>query len=161
MADKDSDNERRGPIVKTGPTRGEERSRNQDGRWREKRSDAGKPRESKRDDKGKKGCFLTTAACEHRGLPDDCFELSTMRDFRDRVLLETPAGQAMVRHYYEVAPRLVPLMHDRQTADWAWSQIQETVRHLSEQQHEAAIESYRQLVEVMMRKAGLPVVPRI
>lgn len=29
-----------GPIVKTGPTSGENRSRNQDGKWRGKRSDA-------------------------------------------------------------------------------------------------------------------------
>lgn len=36
-----------GPIVKTGPTSGENRSRNQDGQWRAKRSDAGKPRDKK------------------------------------------------------------------------------------------------------------------
>lgn len=33
--------ETHGPIVKTGPTAGENRSRNQDGTWRKKRSDAG------------------------------------------------------------------------------------------------------------------------
>jgi|GEM_PF-1333527 len=33
-----------GPIVKTGPTAGQNRSRNQNGRWRAKRSDAGKKR---------------------------------------------------------------------------------------------------------------------
>lgn len=33
-----------GPIVKTGPTRGQNRSRNKDGTWRKKRSDAGKRR---------------------------------------------------------------------------------------------------------------------
>lgn len=33
-----------GPIVKTGPTAGQNRSRNKDGRWRAKRSDAGKKR---------------------------------------------------------------------------------------------------------------------
>lgn len=30
-----------GPVVKTGPTAGENRSRNNDGRWHGKRSDAG------------------------------------------------------------------------------------------------------------------------
>lgn len=34
----------KGPIVKTGPTAGENRSRNQDGRWHAKRSDAGSKR---------------------------------------------------------------------------------------------------------------------
>ena len=33
-----------GPVVKTGPTAGQNRSRNSDGTWRPKRSDAGKPR---------------------------------------------------------------------------------------------------------------------
>ena len=30
-----------GPVVKTGPTAGQNRSRNKDGTWRKKRSDAG------------------------------------------------------------------------------------------------------------------------
>lgn len=33
-----------GPLVKTGPTAGQVRSRNKNGRWRAKRSDAGIPR---------------------------------------------------------------------------------------------------------------------
>lgn len=33
-----------GPVVKTGPTAGQNRSRNKDGTWRKKRSDAGKTR---------------------------------------------------------------------------------------------------------------------
>lgn len=35
----------KGPIVKTGPTAGKNRSKNADGRWRKKRSDAGKKRD--------------------------------------------------------------------------------------------------------------------
>jgi hypothetical protein len=35
-----------GPVVKTGPTAGKNRSRNKDGRWRKKRSDAGQPRKA-------------------------------------------------------------------------------------------------------------------
>ena len=45
-----------GPIVKTGPTAGEVRSKNQDGQWRAKRSDAGKPRGEK--GTSKLGSFL-------------------------------------------------------------------------------------------------------
>ena len=33
-----------GPVVKTGPTAGQNRSRNKNGQWRRKRSDAGKSR---------------------------------------------------------------------------------------------------------------------
>lgn len=34
----------KGPIVKTGPTAGQNRSRNADGQWRKKRSDTGTTR---------------------------------------------------------------------------------------------------------------------
>lgn len=34
----------KGPIVKSGPTKGEVRSRNQDGQWRKKRDDTGTTR---------------------------------------------------------------------------------------------------------------------
>ena len=35
-----------GPIVKTGPTAGQVRSRNNNGQWRAKRGDAGIPRKA-------------------------------------------------------------------------------------------------------------------
>ena len=35
-----------GPVVKTGPTAGQNRSRNDNGCWRAKRSDAGKSRKT-------------------------------------------------------------------------------------------------------------------
>ncbi|MEQ1093370.1 hypothetical protein [Acinetobacter johnsonii] len=34
----------KGPVVKTGPTAGQNRTRNDNGEWRKKRSDARKPR---------------------------------------------------------------------------------------------------------------------
>ena len=43
-----SPNKTGGPVVKTGPTAGNNRSRNSNGRWREKRSDAGKQRTPKK-----------------------------------------------------------------------------------------------------------------
>lgn len=42
---KKSPKETNGPVVKTGPTAGNNRSRNDDGTWRAKRSDAGKKRD--------------------------------------------------------------------------------------------------------------------
>lgn len=41
---KENKDGKKGPAVKTGPTAGKTRSRNDDGSWRKKRSDAGKPR---------------------------------------------------------------------------------------------------------------------
>lgn len=42
---KKSPRETCGPVVKTGPTAGQNRSRNKTGEWRAQRSDAGKKRD--------------------------------------------------------------------------------------------------------------------
>ncbi|MCI8455031.1 MAG: hypothetical protein HFE84_10525 [Lachnospiraceae bacterium] len=52
-------------------------------------------------------CFLTTAVCEFENKPDDCSELTTLRRFRDQYMMKTPAGRALVRQYYDIAPKLV------------------------------------------------------
>ncbi|HEU0017058.1 MAG TPA: CFI-box-CTERM domain-containing protein [Methyloceanibacter sp.] len=54
-----------------------------------------------------KGCFLTTACCEVLGLPDDCFELRTLRRYRDETLAAMPGGNAAVAAYYRVAPSIL------------------------------------------------------
>ncbi len=52
------------------------------------------------------GCFVTTAVCDVIGLPDDCFELTQLRRFRDRWLFEQPGGSADIAHYYASAPAI-------------------------------------------------------
>lgn len=50
------------------------------------------------------GCFLTTATCGWLGLPDDCWELETLRGFRDTWMQQTPE---LVAAYYATAPAVV------------------------------------------------------
>lgn len=52
-------------------------------------------------------CFITTACCETLGLDDDCFELRTLRRYRDEVLAKQPGGVALIRTYYVLAPRIL------------------------------------------------------
>ncbi|NVE94806.1 CFI-box-CTERM domain-containing protein [Altererythrobacter lutimaris] len=52
------------------------------------------------------GCFLTTAAVEMLGLPDDCWELEQLRNFRDGWLLKQPGGSEQVSEYYSRAPNI-------------------------------------------------------
>jgi hypothetical protein len=58
-------------------------------------------------------CFLTTACCGMVGLSDDCFELTMLRRFRDRVMLRTAAGRRDVERYYECAPAILAAMRAR------------------------------------------------
>lgn len=52
-------------------------------------------------------CFLTTACVRYYGLRDDCYELETLRHFRDTYLMKTNLGKSAVKTYYEIAPALV------------------------------------------------------
>lgn len=52
-------------------------------------------------------CFLTSACVEARGFADDCYELQTLRAFRDGYMKALPEGAAEIREYYRVAPRIV------------------------------------------------------
>ena len=56
---------------------------------------------------GNSGCFLTSACVGAKGKPDDCYELQTLRSFRDTYMQKTAEGRAAVEAYYEIAPHIV------------------------------------------------------
>ena len=53
------------------------------------------------------GCFITTACCEALGLDDDCFELRTLRRYRDQVLAARRGGRSEIAAYYKLAPLIL------------------------------------------------------
>ncbi len=59
------------------------------------------------------GCYITTAVCETFGLPDDCYTLQTLRQFRDDFLIRSNVGRAFVAEYYASAPALVEKIRSR------------------------------------------------
>ncbi len=68
----------------------------------------------------KEGCFLTTATVGAIGLADDCWELQTLRRFRDKILKPTQDGRKLVETYYEIAPRIVDNINARPDAEKIW-----------------------------------------
>lgn len=62
-------------------------------------------------------CFLTTAAVEWKGLPDNCFELETLRDFRDHYLLTFENGKNDVEDYYQISPKIISKIQSLPTKD--------------------------------------------
>jgi hypothetical protein len=52
-------------------------------------------------------CFLTTACVHYLALADDCFELSSLRRFRDNSLLRMSGGPEDIALYYKHAPQIV------------------------------------------------------
>ncbi len=55
----------------------------------------------------KKFCYITTAVCRCFGKPDDCYELTLLREFRDGYLAGRPGGEKLIEEYYDVAPSIV------------------------------------------------------
>jgi hypothetical protein len=69
-------------------------------------------------------CYLTTACCEHLGRPDACWELQTLRWYRDRILAMQADGTEALATYYRVAPAILaalPACGIRRT--WALARI--------------------------------------
>ncbi|HXG78011.1 MAG TPA: CFI-box-CTERM domain-containing protein [Methyloceanibacter sp.] len=58
----------------------------------------------------REGCFITSACCEALGLAGDCFELRTLRRYRDEVLALRPDGHRDIAAYYDLAPLILARM---------------------------------------------------
>ena len=53
------------------------------------------------------GCFLTSACVDALGKEDDCYELETLRRFRDEWLALQEGGEQDIARYYAFAPGVV------------------------------------------------------
>ena len=53
------------------------------------------------------GCFITSAVCDYCGKPDDCVELTTLRNYRDGWLKNQADGKDLIDEYYKIAPQIV------------------------------------------------------
>lgn len=103
------------------------------------------------------GCFLTSACVTAKGLPDDCYELTILRKFRDEYLAKQECGKCEIAHYYHVAPYIV----ERIKADQRSAQILESiyeelvipcVKYIEQKQLSEAHQLYRNYV-MMLEKS--------
>jgi len=56
-------------------------------------------------------CYITTAVCETFGKSDDCYELRTLRNYRDTYLTAQTDGADIIKEYYNIAPTIVNRIH--------------------------------------------------
>lgn len=59
-----------------------------------------------------KTCFVTTVIVNKFGLPDDCYYLEKMRQFRDGILNQTASGRELIEIYEEVGPTCAKIYAD-------------------------------------------------
>ena len=102
-------------------------------------------------------CFITTAVCEYLGKPDDCFELMTLRDFRDNWLAMQSGGEDEIRQYYEMAPRIVERLAASDEKDYIYGKIwleyiEPCLDEILHGRNDACRERYRAMVNMLDRK---------
>lgn len=73
----------------------------------------------------RKLCYVTTAICENLGKGPDCYELKTLKDYRDQYMEKTPEGHALVDEYYDIAPTIVKRMERQPNRDQLYKELYE------------------------------------
>lgn len=108
----------------------------------------------------KKGfCYITTAICKSRGLPDHCQELTMLRRYRDTYLLATEAGRGLVEEYYDTAPALVQCVDMREDAAEIYErlyqkELTECLFLIRTGQNEMCKKRYVDMVEYLRKSYG-------
>jgi hypothetical protein len=103
------------------------------------------------------GCFITTAICQTLGKPDDCAELTILRQFRDTWMKENHPED--IDTYYAEAPALVAEISSREHAPFVWREIYArylapAVTYVSTGEYELAYITYKQMFELVKTVAG-------
>ena len=92
-------------------------------------------------------CFLTTACVVSKGLPDDCYELTTLRTWRDKLEGDDEEFSQRVKDYYTYAPKIVEKINSLENSKEIYDEIYEelvlkTVELLNKNKIPEAAEHY-------------------
>ena len=98
-----------------------------------------------------RGCFLTTACVEYYNLPDNCYQLRTLRFFRDEILNNTSEGKTITKQYYKIAPEIVTLLKNDKDKHLLFKLLMDEINSACEavkqEDYTNAILTYKQAVE--------------
>lgn len=97
------------------------------------------------------GCYITTAVCEFYGKPDDCYELTQFRKFRDTWLMEQEDGEALIQKYYETAPTVVETLKCGENREVIYRKLYSDyllpcLQYIEEEKYESCKELYTEMV---------------
>lgn len=105
----------------------------------------------------KKLCYITTAVCEHQNKPDDCYELKTLRNYRDNYLMQSEAGHEIVEEYYDIAPALVMIIDMQNDAEQIYQYIYEKyltpcIHYIEQKKYDECRNLYMQMVRTLQKQ---------
>lgn len=102
-------------------------------------------------------CYITTAVCQSLSKPDDCYELTLLRDYRDNYLLGTEEGSQIVKEYYNIAPTIVNRIGNDSKSSEVYNSIWKTylqpcVHMIEEDELKECQETYTKMVHELEEK---------
>lgn len=107
------------------------------------------------------GCFITTAICKLDGKPDDCEELTKLRQFRDGYLSsEYPGGLELIKEYYSHAPAIVEAISVKPESEVHFAYLRDAflfkaLAQIELGEYKKAVKTYTQMFEVAQVIAGV------
>ena len=106
----------------------------------------------------KKGlCFITTAVCDWQEKEDDCYELTSLRAYRDSYMMRDAEGRALVEEYYDTAPSLVWILNMQPDAPAVYQSLYEDylspcIRYIEQKRYEDCRRLYTEMVRGLQKK---------
>lgn len=99
-------------------------------------------------------CYITTAVCKNLHKSDDCYELETLRAYRDQYLLAECHEDALVEEYYRVAPAIVEAINQLSDSDKIYrgileEYIQPCIQLIESEKKEECKELYIKMVRTL------------
>ena len=109
------------------------------------------------DDSSGEGCFITTACVKAKGFSDDCFELSILRKYRDKLVKEDDNINKVVKGYYRTAPQLVEILNKQPNKQDIYEHIYnelvvKSIGFLIDGEYYKAVDQYKKVYEELIEK---------
>jgi hypothetical protein len=102
-------------------------------------------------------CFISSAVCDSMGKSDDCYELTTFRNFRDTYMQQSPHGRKLISQYYELAPIIVAYinlcLNKESYYEFIWRRyLSRCLRAIEEKDYSACEKYYINMVADLRKK---------
>lgn len=101
-------------------------------------------------------CFLTTACVQYYGLPDNGYELNTLRHYRDTYLASSTSGKKLIKNYYAISPQIVSKIegdkNKKPVYAYIYSQVKSSCEAIELKKFERARKLYTRMVKTLQEK---------
>lgn len=93
-------------------------------------------------------CYLTSACVYSKALKSDCYELETLRIYRDKWLKNAIGGEKIISEYYKIAPKIVSIINECESRENIYEEIYENmvlpcVRLIEQKRYVDVIDIYK------------------